>query len=295
MVGDFMIDKKLKDSAKFLDKVIELSPKELKFNKSVKKRKTLNFVYNYRWTYILSAFSLLIVLGLFITKPYTTDFIRNDTIDNNTINFYTSSEQQKYYFKYEPLLQDNKQLVGIFYKDEAGQKQVMYTELFENVKRVNDIDQLIYDDYQYLILRGTDQENIPFFTLFYFNKDNVYPIYRKTLGEVLIEKKYLRVLHNDSSESTIIPIDIRANDIMLPDDPVIIGNNHQISILSNVYLENNSFDSNLNNYIIRNVSELNQYLNYTYELDDLELTNMDNFQLNVNYEDRKGHIFFKVK
>lgn len=290
-----MIDKKLKDSAKFLDKVIELSPKELKFNKSVKKRKTLNFVYNYRWTYILSAFSLLIVLGLFITKPYTTDFIRNDTIDNNTINFYTSSEQQKYYFKYEPLLQDNKQLVGIFYKDEAGQKQVMYTELFENVKRVNDIDQLIYDDYQYLILRGTDQENITFFTLFYFNKDNVYPIYRKTLGEVLIEKKYLRVLHNDSSESTIIPIDIRANDIMLPDDPVIIGNNHQISILSNVYLENNSFDSNLNNYIIRNVSELNQYLNYTYELDDLELTNMDNFQLNVNYEDRKGHIFFKVK
>ena len=82
---------------------------------------------------------------------------------------------------------------------------------------------------------------------------------------------------------------------MLPDDPVIIGNNHQISILSNVYLENNSFDSNLNNYIIRNVSELNQYLNYTYELDDLELTNMDNFQHNVNYEDRKGHIFFKVK
>lgn len=290
-----MIDKKLKDSAKFLDKVIELSPKELKFDKSVKKRKTLNFVYNYRWAYILSAFSLLIVLGLFITKPYTTDFIRNDTIDNNTINFYTSNEQQKYYFKYEPLLQDNKQLVGIFYKDEAGQKQVMYTELFENVKRVNDIDQIIYDDYQYLILRGTDQENIPFFTLFYFNKDNVYPIYRKTLGEVLIEKKYLRVLHNDSSENIIIPIDIRANDIMLPDDPVIIGNNHHISILSNVYLEDNSFDSNLNNYIIRNVSELNQYLNYIYELDDLELTNMDNFQLNVNYEDRKGHIFFKIK
>jgi len=290
-----MIEKRLKESDELL-KTLAKDRSQMPSAKDIIKASKEKQGFHQRFSISVAPALILIAAVVFVLILWPE--VGSPELDrsyHDEIGFYTDEDSNQYHLQYANLDNNKNQIVGVFSKEGPDMKKVLYTQLYENVNKIEDMKQMVFDDYRYLLVSNIDQKGIKRFSLYYFNSDNVYPILDQVEGNVWIEKHYIRVDKTDQTQDIIIPIDYNGNRIVLPEEVIPVTDHDNIRFISNVFLEDFDFTSSQFDYTIEDETQLQHYLNYIYGLYNIQSDQDGNFEVNVNYHGDESEVRFQIE